>query len=106
MPSSRRPSTTSRRSTSTAATQLTLSGEFQFPLQAVLLYGSDLVAFSIFETTIRYIGGFLSAYELSGYKYPILVQKAKQIGDKLVHGFDDGVRRYLLNLSFVLIRFA
>jgi mannosyl-oligosaccharide alpha-1,2-mannosidase len=47
--------------------------------------------FSLFETTIRYVGGFLSAYELSNYKYPILVTKAKQIADKLVHGFDHGV---------------
>jgi hypothetical protein len=51
-------------------------------------YTSDTT--SLFETTIRYVGGFLSAYELSGYKYPILVAKAKQITDKLVHGFDYG----------------
>jgi mannosyl-oligosaccharide alpha-1,2-mannosidase len=38
---------------------------------------------SMFETTIRYIGGILSAYELSGEQYPILVQKAKEVGDKL-----------------------
>jgi mannosyl-oligosaccharide alpha-1,2-mannosidase len=38
---------------------------------------------SMFETTIRYLGGILSAYELSGEKYPILVQKAKELGDKL-----------------------
>lgn len=37
----------------------------------------------MFETTIRYLGGILSAYELSGEKYPILVQKAKELGDKL-----------------------
>jgi mannosyl-oligosaccharide alpha-1,2-mannosidase len=46
---------------------------------------------SIFETTIRYVGGFLSAYELSGKRYPVLVEKAKQITDKLAHGYE-GVR--------------
>ena len=38
---------------------------------------------SVFETTIRYLGGLLSAYELSGQKYPILVEKAKQVADKM-----------------------
>ena len=38
---------------------------------------------SVFETTIRYLAGSLSAYELSGKKYPVLVQKAKQVADKM-----------------------
>ena len=38
---------------------------------------------SVFETTIRYVGGLLSAYELSGQKYPILVEKAKEVADKM-----------------------
>ncbi|KAI3600439.1 glycoside hydrolase family 47 protein [Moniliophthora roreri] len=38
---------------------------------------------SVFETTIRYLGGLLSAYELSGQKYPVLVQKAKEVADKM-----------------------
>ncbi|EKM58119.1 glycoside hydrolase family 47 protein [Phanerochaete carnosa HHB-10118-sp] len=38
---------------------------------------------SVFETSIRYLGGALSAYELSGKKYPILVQKAKEVADKM-----------------------
>jgi mannosyl-oligosaccharide alpha-1,2-mannosidase len=38
---------------------------------------------SVFETTIRYLGGFLSAYELSGKKDAILVQKAKEVADKM-----------------------
>ncbi|KAJ7033752.1 glycoside hydrolase family 47 protein [Mycena alexandri] len=46
---------------------------------------SDTV--SIFETTIRYVGGLLSAYELSGEKYPILVQKAKEVADKMAYGW-------------------
>ncbi|KAK7044657.1 alpha-1,2-mannosidase [Favolaschia claudopus] len=42
---------------------------------------------SIFETTIRYLGGFLSAYELSNYKYPALLKKAKEVADKMAFGW-------------------
>ncbi|OBZ67537.1 Mannosyl-oligosaccharide alpha-1,2-mannosidase 1B [Grifola frondosa] len=38
---------------------------------------------SVFETTIRYIGGMLSAYELSGNKYPALLSQAKILANKL-----------------------
>ncbi|KAJ6548469.1 glycoside hydrolase [Mycena capillaripes] len=38
---------------------------------------------SVFETTIRFVGGLLSAYELSGEQHPILLTKAKQVADKL-----------------------
>lgn len=37
----------------------------------------------MFETTIRYLGGLLSAYELSGQKFPVLLQKAKEVADKM-----------------------
>ena len=43
---------------------------------------------NVFETTIRYLGGFLSAYDLSGGKYPILLQKATEMGDMLYKAFD------------------
>ncbi|KAJ7485373.1 seven-hairpin glycosidase [Mycena latifolia] len=42
---------------------------------------SDTV--SLFETTIRYVAGLLSSYELSGEKYPILVTKAQEVADKM-----------------------
>jgi mannosyl-oligosaccharide alpha-1,2-mannosidase len=42
---------------------------------------SDLA--SVFESTIRHVGGMLSAYELSNYKYPVLLEKAKQLADRL-----------------------
>ncbi|KAJ7255450.1 glycoside hydrolase family 47 protein [Mycena haematopus] len=38
---------------------------------------------SLFETTIRWVGGLISAYELSDGKYPILITKAKEVTDKL-----------------------
>jgi mannosyl-oligosaccharide alpha-1,2-mannosidase len=42
---------------------------------------------SIFESTIRYLGGLISAYELSGKQYPVLVQKAQQLADRLSLGW-------------------
>ncbi|KAI9025035.1 glycoside hydrolase [Phycomyces nitens] len=41
---------------------------------------------SVFETTIRYIGGLLSAYELSGEK--ALLLKADQFGEMILPAFD------------------
>ncbi|KAG6823954.1 hypothetical protein H0H93_002766, partial [Arthromyces matolae] len=38
---------------------------------------------SVFETSIRYLGGLLSAYELSDNQYPALLAKAKQVADKM-----------------------
>ncbi|KAL1301490.1 hypothetical protein AAFC00_005735 [Neodothiora populina] len=49
---------------------------------------SPLFQINIFETTIRYLGGFLSAYDLSEGKYPTLLQKAIEIGDMLYVAFD------------------
>jgi len=40
---------------------------------------------SFFETTIRYLGGFLSAYDLTGEE--VLLQKAKELGDYLLNAF-------------------
>lgn len=41
---------------------------------------------NMFETTIRHLGGLLSAYDLS--KEPALLQKAMELGDMLYAGFD------------------
>ncbi|KAH9051083.1 seven-hairpin glycosidase [Lactarius vividus] len=38
---------------------------------------------SMFESTIRYVGGLISAYELSGKRHSFLVDKAKQLADRL-----------------------
>ena len=45
---------------------------------------------SVFETSIRYLGGLLSAFELSGQKHPILVQKAQQVADKMSQAWSLG----------------
>ena len=41
---------------------------------------------SLFETTIRYLGGLISAYDLS--QHPLLLQKAIQLGEMLFTAFD------------------
>ncbi|CAE6457287.1 unnamed protein product [Rhizoctonia solani] len=44
---------------------------------------------SLFESTIRYVGGILSAYELDGKKDKRLINKAQELADKLIHGWVD-----------------
>ena len=43
---------------------------------------------NVFETTIRYLGGFLAAYDISDGKYPILLEKAIEVGEMLYAAFD------------------
>lgn len=43
---------------------------------------------NVFETTIRYLGGFVAAYELSEEKYPSLLDKAIEVGDLMMSAFD------------------
>jgi mannosyl-oligosaccharide alpha-1,2-mannosidase len=38
---------------------------------------------SIFESTIRYVGGLISTYELSGKQHLFLIEKAKELADRL-----------------------
>ena len=47
---------------------------------------TDLKTISVFETTIRYLGGLLSAYDLSNE--PLLLDKAVQLGEMLYRAFD------------------
>lgn len=41
----------------------------------------------VFEVTIRYLGGLLGAYDVSGGKYPLLLEKADELGGFLFHAF-------------------
>jgi Glycosyl hydrolase family 47 len=43
---------------------------------------------NVFETTIRYLGGFLASYELSGKKHGSLLKKAVEVGELLMSAFD------------------
>lgn len=47
---------------------------------------------NIFETTIRYLGGFLAAYDLSGGKYPLLLEKAVEVAEMMYRCFDTSNR--------------
>ncbi|KAJ5054235.1 uncharacterized protein L3040_000515 [Drepanopeziza brunnea f. sp. 'multigermtubi'] len=42
----------------------------------------------VFEVTIRYLGGLLGAWDVSGHRHPILLQKARELGDFLAKAFD------------------
>ncbi|OJD30525.1 class i alpha-mannosidase [Diplodia corticola] len=43
---------------------------------------------NVFETTIRYLGGLLSAYDLTDGDYPSLLTKATELGHMLYKAFD------------------
>ena len=43
---------------------------------------------AIHEATTRCLGGLLGAYEISGHSYPVLLEKAIQLGDVLLGAFD------------------
>jgi mannosyl-oligosaccharide alpha-1,2-mannosidase len=42
----------------------------------------------VFEVTIRYLGGLLGAWDISGHKYPVLLRKATELGEFLYKAFD------------------
>lgn len=48
----------------------------------------SLEEINVFETTIRYLGGFLGAYDISQHKYPVLLDKAIEVGQMLYAAFD------------------
>ncbi|KAI1100177.1 glycoside hydrolase family 47 protein [Jackrogersella minutella] len=49
---------------------------------------TELRDINIFETTIRYLGGFLAAFELSNKEYPGLLKKAIEVADLVMTAFD------------------
>ncbi|MCJ1374185.1 hypothetical protein MMC20_005417 [Loxospora ochrophaea] len=49
---------------------------------------SDAEQLNLFETTIRYLGGLVGAYDISESKYPVLLEKAKELGEVLYSAFD------------------
>lgn len=66
-----------------------LRDEFEDAVEAVawIDFGkTNLTSISVFETTIRYLGGMLSAYDMSGQ--PVLLEKAIQLGEMLYRAFD------------------
>lgn len=55
---------------------------------------------NLFETTIRYLGGFLAAHDLSEGKYPFLIEKATELGDMLYKAFDTPNRMPITRWNF------
>lgn len=58
----------------------------------------SLETINAFETTIRYLGGFLAAYDLSGDKR--LLRKAREVGDMLYKAFDTPNRMPITRWDF------
>lgn len=54
---------------------------------------------SVFESIIRYLGGFLSAFELTERKQNMLLQKAEKLAQELLPAFDtpSGLPHHLWN---------
>jgi mannosyl-oligosaccharide alpha-1,2-mannosidase len=50
--------------------------------------GTEGCVINLFETTIRHLGGLLSAYDISGAKHKILLSKAVELGEILYSAFD------------------
>lgn len=42
----------------------------------------------LFETVIRYLGGLLGAYDVSGGEYPVLLRKSEELAEILMGAFD------------------
>ncbi|KAF2718540.1 glycoside hydrolase family 47 protein [Polychaeton citri CBS 116435] len=66
-----------------------LKDEFEMAVSSALAIDLGKVSLeyvNVFETTIRYLGGFLAAYDLSGDKR--LLAKAREFGDMLLVAFD------------------
>jgi mannosyl-oligosaccharide alpha-1,2-mannosidase len=68
-----------------------LEEEFEAAVKAVKgidFTTSAVPRLNVFETTIRYLGGLLSAYDVSQTKHRVLLNKAIELGDMLYAAFD------------------
>lgn len=65
--------------------------EFETAVQSIVkinLNSCTLDDLNVFETTIRFLGGLLAAYDVSDRKYPALLEKAIEVGQMLYVAFD------------------
>lgn len=68
-----------------------LKDEFEAAVKAVDdidFATTQTASVNVFETTIRYLGGFLAAYELSDKQFPSLLRKAVEVAELLMCAFD------------------
>lgn len=78
-----------------------LKDEFREAVDAVAQIDfekTDLEQVNVFETTIRYLGGFLGAYDLSGEKR--LLEKAIEVAEMLYKAFDTPNRMPVARWNF------
>ena len=57
-------------------------------LKKIDFTNANVEILNVFETTIRFLGGLLSAYDMSNAKHPTLLEKAVELGDMLYAAFD------------------
>jgi mannosyl-oligosaccharide alpha-1,2-mannosidase len=65
--------------------------EFEQAVEAIKAIDFDTpdgLPMNVFETTIRYLGGLLGAYDVSSGQYQVLLQKATEVGEMLLGAFD------------------
>lgn len=75
-----------------------LTDEFEKALEVVEqidFHTTETKHINVFETTIRYLGGLLAAYDLTNGKYPVLLRKAVEIGEFLYAAFDTPNRMHM-----------
>lgn len=80
-----------------------LKDEFEEAVEALHLidFGTtEENEINVFETTIRYLGGMLAAYDLSEGKYSLLLQKSLELGDFLYAAFDTPNRMPIMRWSW------
>ncbi|KAK2624030.1 hypothetical protein QTJ16_006664 [Diplocarpon rosae] len=68
-----------------------LKDEFEMSLKELKMVdftNKEGCRINLFETTIRHLGGLLSAWDLSGSAYPILIEKAVELAEVLYTAFD------------------
>ncbi|KAI9037907.1 glycoside hydrolase family 47 protein [Aspergillus affinis] len=74
---------------------LGMQHEFEEALEAldhIDFTTTHAVQINVFETNIRYLGGFLGAYDLTNGSYPILLKKAIEVAELLYGSFDTRYR--------------
>lgn len=75
-----------------------LTDDFEKALEVVEqidFHTTETKHINVFETTIRYLGGLLAAYDLTNGKYPVLLRKAVEIGEFLYAAFDTPNRMHM-----------
>ncbi|KFY63759.1 hypothetical protein V496_03714 [Pseudogymnoascus sp. VKM F-4515 (FW-2607)] len=80
-----------------------LKDEFEEALETVKKIDfttSHKSSIPVFETTIRYLGGLLAAYDISGAKYLALLDKATELGEILMGVFDTPNRMPVLHYNW------